>query len=103
MKKINLTIFIALVMIGLCCISSKAMSPNDSTSADYLKKHGYSAEMVRLVNVQKDRTEQKEVPAEEKNFKKAVWDSKPMKTLKQMFRTSDVTMSPDFGNNKIKF
>jgi hypothetical protein len=66
MKKINLTVLIALVVLGLSCISSKAMSPNDSTDNDYLKTHGYSPEMIRLVNLQKDRVEQKTVAPRKK-------------------------------------
>lgn len=102
MKKMNLAIFVALATIGLCCISVKAMAPEDSTNSDYLKNHGHSPEMIRLINLQKQRIEQKPV-TEEVSRKKAVWDSKPMKTVRMWFRTSDVTMSPDFGDNKIKF
>jgi len=99
MKKINLSIIIALAIISLCTISSKAMSPDESTSPDYLKTHGYSQEMVRLVNVQKGRIEQKETVTEEKS----TWYNKPVKTLKHWYNASDCTMSPDFGNDKIKF
>ncbi|MDD3012697.1 MAG: hypothetical protein PHC34_03235 [Candidatus Gastranaerophilales bacterium] len=103
MKKINLAIFIALAIIGCCNISLNAMSPTDSTNNNYLKNHGHSPEMIRIIDMQKDRIEQKAVPTEEPNLKNTVWNSKPIKALKHMFRMSDVTMSTDFGNEKIKF
>jgi len=98
MKKMNLAFFITLAVIGLCCISSRAMAPTESTNAEYLKNHGYSPEMIRLVNMQKERIEQTNI-----SEKKGIGNSKVGKTIKQWFRVSDVTMGPDFGSNSIKF
>jgi hypothetical protein len=104
MKKFSLVISVTLIIVGLCCISSKAMSPEDSVNGDYLIKHGYSPEMVRLINLQKERIGQEGDTSTDNSLSENIkLKDKAKKVIKQMYETSDVTMSPNFANNRIKF
>jgi hypothetical protein len=102
MFKKSLTVFLMLSTTIVFCLSSSAMTLDDATNAEYLKKQGYSPELIRLVDVQKNRVEEKTV-SDEKNLNDTRWTTKAVKAVKQWAKMSDVTMSPDFGNNQIKY
>lgn len=99
-NKINL--YVVLAVLLMFTLSADAITQSDQTNAEYLKKQGYSPEIIRLVDMQKTRTDGTTV-SDESSIKDSLWTTKAKKVVKQMFRMSDVTMSPDFGNNRIKF
>lgn len=55
MKKHSLfgILLTAIIMTG--CATAGAITPNQATSNEYLSTHGYSADMIKMVNVEKSR------------------------------------------------
>lgn len=90
-------IFISIITLGICGnIPSNAMEPTDCTNEKYLLDHGHSKEIVRMINLQKDRTEGKAVVAP-----KSEWKIK--KFFKNIWFEQDLTLPVnDFGFNDIK-
>ena len=75
---------------------SKALDPTEPTSEKYLIDHGHSQEIIRMINLQKERTEGKiAVPSKSQGRLK--------KILKNLWFEQDLTMPiTDFGYNDIK-
>ncbi|MFH0703044.1 MAG: hypothetical protein V2B14_05850 [bacterium] len=94
-KKIS--IFIAvLALISLNIISANALTLADSANEQYLDNHGHSKELTRLVNVQKNRIEGKEIPVANKK-------NKLSKFFRNLFVEPDLTTPVDeFGDRKIQ-
>jgi len=90
-------VVISLIAVGFSnsCPSS-ALTPYEPTSEKYLIDHGHSKEIVRMINLQKDRTEGNLVdpPKSQNKFKKF---------FKNIWFEQDFTMPvTDFGYNDIK-
>jgi len=72
-------LFLALLIGGaVYSLPSKALAPTEPTSEKYLIDHGHSQEIIRMINLQKERTEGKVVvPSKSegkiKKFFKNVW------------------------------
>lgn len=90
-------VFISIISIGIFNnLPSSALSPTDPTSEKYLLDHGHSKEIVRMINLQKDRTEGKAVVAPKSQ-------GKIKKFFKNLWYEQDVSMPvTDFGFNEIK-
>jgi len=91
-------LFFLSLLIGVAFnnLPSKALTPTDPTSEKYLIEHGHSKEIVRMINLQKDRIEGKVLtaPVSENKFKKF---------FKNIWFYQDVTMPiTDFGYSEIK-
>lgn len=75
-------------------LSSKAISPTDPTSEKYLIDHGHSPELVRMINLQKARTEGS-IPTPQRH-------NKFVKFFKNLWFDQDLTEPiTDFGYNTI--
>jgi len=86
-----------LIGAGLCSFQAKAMEPTDCTSEKYLIDHGHSPEIVRMINLQKERTE-----GNINNTKRSKSQNKFMKVLKNLWYEEDLTLPiNDFGYNNI--
>lgn len=89
----------ALLITGLFCItisSAKAVTVPEVTSDDYLLNHGHSAEMIRLVNSQKNSANNKpQISGIKYKFKK-IFNS-------LMFNPDPIESVDDFGLQTVKF
>ena len=89
-------LFLTLLIGGaVYSFPSKALDPTEPTSEKYLINHGHSQEIVRMINLQKDRTEGKVlVPSKS--------EGKIKKFFKNVWFEQDLTMpATDFGYNDI--
>ena len=90
-------VFVSIIAIGILNNSpSGALTPTDPTSEKYLIDHGHSQEIVRMINLQKERTEGKvATPSQSQN--------KIKKFFKNIWFEQDLTMpGTDFGYSNIK-
>ncbi len=91
-----LKLFLVLLMtLVINNLPVKALAPTDATSEKYLIDHGHSPEIVRMINLQKERIEGNSgVRSESQN--------KFKKFLKNLWFEQDMTMPlTDFGYNKV--
>ncbi len=94
-KAFLLFLSVLLVMV-LNCPPSKALTPADITSEKYLIDHGHSKEIVRMINLQKERDEGKASPTSKSQ-------GRAKKFLKNLWYEQDVTLpTKDFGYNDVK-
>jgi len=93
----TIKVLLLIISIGgfLHDLPAKALDPNDATTEQYLLNHGHSSEIVRMINLQKERTEGKvEQPS--------VTENKFKKFFKNLWYEQDLTMPVnDFGYNNI--
>lgn len=90
-------VFVSIIAIGIFNnLPSAALTPTEPTSEKYLIDHGHSPEVIRMINLQKERTEGKAVtPSRSQN--------KIKKFFKNIWFEQDLTMpGSDFGYNDIK-
>jgi hypothetical protein len=86
---------LTLLVLGFNNLPTKALEPNETTSEKYLLDHGHSAEIVRMINLQKERAEG--IPPRSKS------ESHIKKFFKNLWYEQDATMpATDFGYNKVK-
>lgn len=102
MLKEKIALFLLMCVVAGFTLPVNAVTQNDQVNAEYLKKQGYSPELIRLVDLQKTRTDSSTV-ADENSIQNDLWTTKAKSFVKQLFRMNDATMSTDFGNNKIKY
>jgi len=94
----TIKVLLLIISIGgfLHDLPAKALEPMDATSDEYLINHGHSPEIVRLINLQKERTEGKGVTH-------TVSEGKVKKFFKNIWFEQDLTMPlNDFGYNEVK-
>lgn len=92
-------IFLSVMIIGAFSLASSAvtpLTPEDPTSETYLLNHGHSQEIVRMINLQKARTEGNiSTPLKS--------EGKCKKFFKNLWYAQDLTLpTSDFGYNDIK-
>ncbi|OGH95368.1 MAG: hypothetical protein A2039_01135 [Candidatus Melainabacteria bacterium GWA2_34_9] len=78
LKAFRLLFLVLLMGVVVYSLPSKALDPAEPTSEKYLIDHGHSQEIIRMINLQKERTEGKViVPSKSegkfKKFFKNVW------------------------------
>ena len=61
------TLFLIMILVGLCTNSAMALTTKEASSSEYLYDHGHSKEIGRLVEFQKDRVNG-ETPAKKKGL-----------------------------------
>ena len=94
--KIFLVLISAVAIGNFNSSTSFALGPVDCTSEHYLIDHGHSPELVRMINLQKDRTEGKAVALSKPH-------GKIVKFLKNLWFEQDATLPlTDFGYNEVK-
>jgi hypothetical protein len=89
--------FLALLIAGVFNrLPSTALNPTDSTSEQYLLNHGHSEELIRMINLQKERTEGNATVSSQS-------ENKFKKFFKNLWFEQDLTLPvTDFGYNNIK-
>jgi hypothetical protein len=96
MRLKTVLIFVSVIAIGIFNnLPSKALEPTETTSEKYLLDHGHSPEIVRMINLQKERTEGKVTEASKSQ-------NQVKKFLKNLWFEQDLTMpTTDFGYRKV--
>lgn len=89
-------VFISVIAVGVSNINSaSALSPTEPTSEKYLLDHGHSQEIVRMINLQKDRTEGKAYVVQKR-------DNQVKRFFRNLWFEQDLTLpTTDFGYNDI--
>jgi len=89
-------IFVSLIVVGIFNNPpALALNPTECTSEKYLINHGHSQEIIRMINLQKERTEGKLTEASKSQ-------NKIKKFFKNIWFEQDVTLPVnDFGYNVI--
>jgi hypothetical protein len=94
--KIKIFLLFALIMISTAPVLAEQMTPSDCTSEKYLIDHGHSPEVIRMINLQKARTQGTEATV-------ITTDNKFVKFWKNLWVEQDVTMPlTDFGASSVK-
>jgi len=92
-KKLN-GVLVGFSVAVLGCFAVYAQSASDFSSEEYLYHHGHSKEVIQLVNLQKARTENTELPA--------VSRFQPVKSFLKNVYNADLTVPlKKFGDSKI--
>lgn len=86
---------LGLAIAGLHCLSANALTPQEFSSNQYLDNHGYSPEVIRMVNIQKSRTEDTQLPA--------VYNySKVRNLMRNLYKSNIMYPLTPFGSDKIE-
>jgi len=92
-------LFLLILLVGgtLNILPAKALDPTEATSEKYLIDHGHSPEVVRMINLQKERAEGKTTVTPPKP------EGKIKKFIKNIWFEQDTTMPlTDFGYSNVK-
>lgn len=94
-KKLS-TLVLGLLLLGLSSLSASALSTTESTNSQYLERYGYSKEMIRMVNLQKNHLD-------ENNESSAVRkQNRAFRFFKNLFTEADPTFpTVNFGERTI--
>jgi len=96
LKAFRLLFLALLIGVVVYSLPSKALDPTEPTSEKYLINHGHSQEIIRMINLQKDRTEGKILIPSKSH-------GKLKKFLKNVWFEQDITLpTNDFGYGEIK-
>jgi len=88
-------IFVSLMLVGIFNYPAWAIGQTEGTSEKYLENHGHSKEIIRMINLQKERTEGNVVEVSQR-------ESKFKKFIKNLWFEKDATLPvSDFGYSAI--
>lgn len=89
------------ILLTFCLIASlgaHALRANEASEREYILNHGHSEEIVRMIELQKSRTERPR--PEHKKFKNS---NRLIKLFKNLFYERDITMPLEkFGQDKMR-
>ena len=100
LKKIYL--ILSIVLISNLSVNA-ANAPDDFYSASYLQNQGHSKDAIRLVEIQKFRAENKELPVVDTRYKIGTWHlpQKPSAFLRHLIYEKDPTLYlNEFGTSE---
>lgn len=93
-KYICISLCLSLSAVCFAQQHKPTLNINDLDSKDYILNHGHSPEIVRMINLQKERTEP--------DARKVKKNNRFVKFLKNLYYERDLSMPVrDFGNNRI--